>query len=619
MTAERATVARTGGLIFLLLFAGCGDKPSATASTATIAVESQRLTEFLDTEFDQYLALNPDVALSMGLPVHSSEITDRSEAGDAAILAWRRGSVARMQAAFNADRLNDVARAAYDTWAFELTMNERRAEFPEYPYWLGGLYGAHTLYPRLLMMYHRVDDAAAMEAYVARLSAIGRAIDQLLARMQSAAGDGIRMPRFQYDKTIESCRQLITGAPYASGGADSALWADAEAKIARLVDTGKISPAQAEALEAQVRSALLNDFAPVYQRVIGWFASDMGNAPVGKVGVGQLPNGAAWYEATLFLNTTTPLTAAEIHEIGLAEVARIRKEMQDVKVRTGFTGSMAAFFAYLRTDPHFYLPNTDAGRADYIALADSYFGAMRGKLPAYFGRLPKADLVVRRVEPFREEAGGAANYSPPAADGSTPGVYYVHLLDMGALPLWDLESTAYHEGIPGHHLQLAIQRELTGVPRFLNGGVRYNAFSEGWALYTEPLAKEMGFYQDPYSDFGRLAAEQWRAVRLVIDTGLHAQGWTEDEAVTYFLANVPMPEAAARSEVQRYLTMPGQAVSYKIGMMTIQRLRDQAKAALGDRFDYRAFHDVVLGVGTVPLPVLEARAQRWIDSERDAA
>jgi uncharacterized protein (DUF885 family) len=227
--------------------------------------------------------------------------------------------------------------------------------------------------------------------------------------------------------------------------------------------------------------------------------------------------------------------------------------------------------------------------------------------------------VVRRVEPFREEAGGAANYSPPAADGSTPGVYYVHLLDMGALPLWDLESTAYHEGIPGHHLQLAIQRELTGVPRFLNGGVRYNAFSEGWALYTEPLAKQMGFYEDPYSDFGRLAAEQWRAVRLVVDTGLHAQGWTEDEAITYFLANVPMPEATARSEVQRYLTMPGQAVSYKIGMMTIQRLRDQAKTALGDRFDYRSFHDVVLGVGTVPLPVLETRVQRWIDSERDAA
>jgi uncharacterized protein (DUF885 family) len=265
------------------------------------------------------------------------------------------------------------------------------------------------------------------------------------------------------------------------------------------------------------------------------------------------------------------------------------------------------------------LPNSDAGRADYMELADGYLGAMRTKLPTYFGRLPKAELVVRRVEAFREEAGGAANYSPPAADGSTPGVYYVHLVDMRALPLWNLESTAYHEGIPGHHLQLAIQRELTGVPRFMNGGVRFNAFSEGWGLYSESLAKEMGFYQDPYADFGRLAAEQWRAVRLVVDTGLHAQGWTEDEAVAYFLANLPIPEAAARSEVQRYLTMPGQAVSYKVGMMAIQRLRDHATATLGERFSYPTFHDVVLGVGAVPLPVLEARVQRWIDSQPPAS
>jgi uncharacterized protein (DUF885 family) len=286
--------------------------------------------------------------------------------------------------------------------------------------------------------------------------------------------------------------------------------------------------------------------------------------------------------------------------------------MEAVKQAANFEGSMDAFFAYLRSDPRFFLPNTDAGRDEYLRLADHYLDGMAARLPAFFGRLPKAKIVVRRVESFREEAGGAAHYAGSSKDGAIPGIYYVHLKDMSALPLWQLEATAYHEGIPGHHMQVAIGRELEGVPRLLTGVVGYGAFSEGWALYSELLAKEMGFYRDPISDFGRLTLEQWRAVRLVVDTGLHAMDWSEDEAVRYFLANVPMPEAAVRSEVQRYLTFPGQAVSYKIGMMTMQRLRDAARTALGERFDMRRFHDVVLGVGGVPLPVLEDRVERWI-------
>jgi uncharacterized protein (DUF885 family) len=578
-------------------------------------MESRRLTAFLDAEFDQYLALNPDTALAMGLKVHAGVLSDRSEAGDLKILQWRRECVARMRASFDPDKLNDIGRAAYDVWLFELAMSERRALFPRYPYWLGGYAGWHIAYPRMFMTYQHVEDAADMDDYVLRLSAMGGAIDQLLARVQLAAADGIRMPRFQYLKSIESCRSLTSGAPFSDGAPDSALWVDAQARIKKLVDAGKASPQQAVELEARVRTALLTNFGPAYQRVIDWLEADLANAPVGKVGVGQLPNGSAWYEAALFLNTSTQLTAEEIHQTGLAEVVRIRAEMEAVKARTGFTGSMTEFFTYLRTDPRFFITNTDEGRAQYLQKAETYLAGMKPKLPDYFARLPKADLVVRRVESFREEAGGAANYAAPPADGSTPGVFYVHLLDMTALPLWQLEPTAYHEGVPGHHLQVGLQRELTDAPRFMSAS-RYNAFSEGWGLYAEALAKEMGFYQDPYSDFGRLSLEQWRAVRLVVDTGLHAMGWSEDEAVQYFFDNVPMPEAAVRSEVQRYITQPGQAVSYKVGMMTIQRLRDEAKAALGERFDYRQFHDTVLGVGSLPLPVLETRVHRWIEATR---
>jgi uncharacterized protein (DUF885 family) len=589
--------------------------PNETKGTS-VAEQSRRLTEFLDAQFDEYLALVPELALSMGIKVHTGEISDRSEAGDEKILQWRRLSVAQMQKQFDPAQLDDIARTGYDIWLFELTMDERRAQFRRYPYFLGGIFGAHTSLPRMFMTYQRVDDAADLDDYVARLRAIARSIDQLLERVQLAAGEGIRMPAFEYKKAIDSCRALTTGVPF-THSANSALYANARSKVDALVQAGKATPAQAQQFDANVRAALLDDFAPAYRRVIAWLEADASNAPTGQAGVGQLPNGRAWYDAALFLRTTTSMTADEIHAKGLAEVARIGLEMREIKTRTGFAGPMAEFFTYLRTDPRFFYPNTDAGRAQYMQRAEDYLDGMKPRLPAYFGLLPKSDLVVRRVESFREEAGGAANYSGPTGDGGAPGIFYVHLIDMTALPTWQLEAMAYHEGIPGHHLQIAIARELTGVPRVMTGGVGYTAFSEGWALYAEPLAKEMGFYTDPYSDFGRLVAEQWRAVRMVVDTGLHTKGWTEEQAVKYFLDNLPLPEAVARSEVERYITSPGQAVSYKVGMMDIQRLRDEAKRKLGDRFDYRRFHDVVLGVGAQPLPVLDARVERWLAAQGD--
>jgi uncharacterized protein (DUF885 family) len=238
------------------------------------------------------------------------------------------------------------------------------------------------------------------------------------------------------------------------------------------------------------------------------------------------------------------------------------------------------------------------------------------RLPENFGKLPKADLVVRRVEKFREVAGGAQSYQQGTPDGSRPGIFYAHLIDMNQNPMWDLESTAYHEGLPGHHMQIAIAQELTGLPQFRTQ-YGYTAYVEGWALYTEKLAKEMGgFYQDPYSDMGRLNNEMWRAVRLVVDTGIHAKGWTQEQAVKFFMDNSPTPEGAIRSEIRRYTTSPGQATSYKLGMIKIQQLRDEAKKELGEKFSYPKFHDVVLGGGALPLPVLEARVQRWIAREK---
>jgi uncharacterized protein (DUF885 family) len=312
------------------------------------------------------------------------------------------------------------------------------------------------------------------------------------------------------------------------------------------------------------------------------------------------------------------MTADEIHELGLKEVVRIHAEIDKIRETVAFKGDKRAFFDFMRTDKQFYLPNTDEGRAKYLATAQGYLDVMYTRLPEYFGRLPKAPLVVKRVEAFREQPGGAAHYYGPTPDGKQPGIFYAHLVDMSAVSLWALESLAYHEGVPGHHMQIAIQNELTDIPVFRTQ-YGYGAFAEGWGLYAEDLGKTMGGFTDPYNDFGRLSSELWRAVRLVLDTGLHAKGWTEDEAVAWAMANSARPESSIKSEVKRYLLNPAQATTYKIGMLKILELRDEARTELGDKFDWKAFHDTVITGGSLPLPVLETRVRTWIAKVKAAA
>jgi uncharacterized protein (DUF885 family) len=285
--------------------------------------------------------------------------------------------------------------------------------------------------------------------------------------------------------------------------------------------------------------------------------------------------------------------------------------MEVIRRQVGFDGTLQEFFASIRDDPRFQFPNTDEGREAYLQTARDFYADIEAQLPRFFGLRPQGGLVVKRVEAFREQPGAAQHYRPGTPDGSRPGTYYVHLIDMRSMPKFDMESVAYHEGIPGHHMQVAIQQELTNVPTFRTQGF-YTAYVEGWALYAELLAKEMGAYRDPYSDFGRLGAEIWRAIRLVVDTGLHSKQWTEEQAVQYFLANGPTSEGQVRAEIRRYLVMPGQATTYKVGMLKILELRDRALEALGADFDIRAFHDTVLGGGALPLSILERRVDDWI-------
>ena len=592
---------------------------AAPALAADAAAETERLNAFLEAKYEQSLDFSPIQKTFLGRRDDYDRIDDFSEARDDRYLAFLRRTVAELEAQFDRDALSAEGQASYDLWTRQLEDQEAELPFRRRGYVFNQMQGPQAQLPQFLINFHEVASEEEMEAYIARIGGISRAMGQLVERARTNAGEGVRPPRFAYEGVRGQAKALVTGAPFDETGADSPLWGDAKAKIAALEESGKIDEARADALRAEARRALIGSFQPAYNALIAFVDEDLSNVTESPQGVGAGPDGEAYYARRLADSTTTDLTPDEVHEIGLAEVARIRAEMEAIKAQVGFEGDLQDFFEYVRSDDQFYYPNTDEGREAYLSAARDHLAQIDAQLPDYFGLLPKAGLVVKRVEAFREEDGGAQHYFPGTPDGSRDGIFYAHLSDMKAMPIPQLEVIAYHEGNPGHHMQISIAQELgDSVPTFRRQG-GFGAYVEGWALYSELLAKEMGAYEDPYSDFGRLTTEIWRAIRLVVDTGMHAKGWSEEEAVAYFTENSPAAEGQIRSEIRRYLVWPGQATSYKIGMLKILELRQRAMDELGDDFDIRGFHDTVLGGGALPLDMLEERVDAWIASEKTGA
>jgi uncharacterized protein (DUF885 family) len=577
------------------------------------ALENARLNNWFDEQYVEQLDFSPQAKTRLGDKSDYDILNDYSVAGFDEQLRWRRQSVAAMQAEFDYNLLNEDGKLSYDMWIYALDRANAGIPYRQHRY-IFGRGGPHASLPNFLINYHRVDDASDIEAYLSRLGEFDRVFGQLLVRARSASKTGIRQPVFAYDFAIAEIERVTSGVPFDTNGhsPNSPIWTDIQAKIEALVETDLISSEQAQEYTAQAQGILTGEVMSSYQEILSWLEQDKALASETSQGVWALPDGENYYNYRLAQMTTLELSADKIHEIGLAEVERLHLAMEKIKTAVNFEGSLQEFFVFMRENDRFYFPNTDEGRQDYLDLNNQYLDAITLKLPDYFGRLPKAKLEVRRVEYFREQSGAAQHYASGTPDGSRPGVFYSHMSDMSTLPIFQLEDVAYHEGSPGHHMQISIQQELTGVPRFRTQ-YRTTAYTEGWALYAEWLAKEMGAFEDPYSDFGRLSGELWRAIRLVVDTGIHAQQWSEERAVRYFIDNSAQAEGAIRSEIQRYITWPGQATAYKIGMMKFQRLRLNAESALGKSFDIRTFHDVVLGVGALPMPLLESRVDRWIE------
>lgn len=587
---------------------------SATLKGPQNRSETDRLNAWFEEKFEQQLQRSPLYLTVLGRKERYDEFDDASEAAEDDELAEATANAAELLANFDYDKLTDEAKLSRDIWLYQHERAVAARAFRNHNYVFDQMSGAQSFFPTFMINFHRVDERSDMEAYISRLGGIARAMRTLLGRAQKYAKDGVRPPRFAYEGVIDQSSKIIEGAPFSNAQQDSAIWQDAKGKIAALLENDKIDKAAATELQQEARDALITEFGPAYTETINWMRSDIENTAEIATGVGSLPRGKAFYEERLQASTTTDMTASEVHQLGLDEVERLNAEMQAVMRQVNFKGDLQDFFAFIREDQQFYYPNTDEGRQQYIDDAEAKLDFIRTRLPDYFGLLPKGDVVVKRVEAFREQDGAAQHYNAGTPDGSRPGVYYVHLSDMTAMPANQLEVIAYHEGLPGHHMQIAIAQELESVPTFRRQ-ISFTAYVEGWALYSEWLAVEMGAYEDPYANFGRITSELWRAIRLVVDTGLHSMGWTEQQAIDYFAANSPEPLASITSEIQRYIVTPGQATSYKIGMLKIRELRASAEKQLGANFDIAGFHDTVLGGGALPLSLLERRVNQWVASQ----
>ena len=591
--------------------------PTVTAQQQTQQTETERLNLWFEQKYEEQLQLSPLQMTFLGRKDKYDQVDDTSVAAEDEQLAWLASTVQELKSSFDYSKLEPEAQTSYDIWIYQYEQAKEGVAFRKNGYVFTQMQGIHAMLPQIMINFHKVDTAEDMQAYVKRVEGISRAIVQLLERAKDNASHDVRPPRFAYEGVLEQINNLIDGAPFTEAENDIPLWSDAKGKIDALVKADKLTDEQAQQLTNDTRVALETHFLPAYSALKQWLEQDIEKTDKIATGVGKQQGGTDFYNYRLKVSTTTDLTAEQIHQIGLNEVERLTQEMIAIKDKVGFKGDLKAFFKFIKEDDQFYYPDTDEGREAYLEDSRQYLAYINEQLPKYFGILPKADLIVKRVEPFREQPGAAQHYFPGTPDGARPGIYYAHLSDMRSMPKNEMEAIAYHEGNPGHHMQISIAQELTSVPTFRTQA-GFTAYVEGWALYSELLAKEMGAYQNPYSDFGRLITEMWRAVRLVVDTGLHSQGWTEQQAIDYFLDKTPIAQGAVISEVRRYIVWPGQATAYKIGMIKILELRERAKTELGDKFDIRAFHDTVLGGGALPLDVLEKRVNNWIASVKAA-
>jgi uncharacterized protein (DUF885 family) len=569
----------------------------AQAQPATVEANRKALNDLFEEYWQASLEHSPEFASALGDKRYNDRIDDYSVKAENAWLEREENFMMRL-AAIDPAGFTGQEKISRELLLRQFADNAEAAGFKEWEMPLNQMGGVYTNYPQLAaeLSFTTVKD---YDDWIARLHAIPRAFDQVTTNMSIGMDDHRVPPKYLLEKALEQVKALATQTPENSPLA-----------LPLKKFPAAVTPAESERIKAETLDAIGKEVLPAYKRFARFL--EVSYIPAGRAepGVWALPDGAKYYAFQIRRETTTNLTAEQIHQIGLDEVKRDEAEMLVIAQKLGFA-DLNSFRASLKTNPRLKAASGDALMAAY----SGYVKQMQGKLPQLFGRLPKAPLEVAAVPDYIAKNMYPAYYEPGTPDGSRPGRLRVNLYNATERNLDQVEAIAYHEGIPGHHLQISIAQELTGLPDFRKHE-DYTAFVEGWALYSERLGKDVGFYQDPYSDYGRLEADIWRAIRLVVDTGVHSQHWSRQQMVDYFHDHSAMDETTIQTEVDRYIAWPGQALAYKVGQLKILELRERAKKALGDKFDLRAFHDQVLDSGALPLDVLSDRIDGWIAGQK---
>ncbi|MEP0176289.1 MAG: DUF885 domain-containing protein [Paraglaciecola sp.] len=570
---------------------------------AVLASEDEKITQFFEDIFNENVASSPEYQTSLGIKTEDYGKWDDSsdEYYLNTYIQERKNQLARLKDNFDYQSLSDTNKLSYDLFVFNAERSIENAAWFRHHYVVDQFNGQVTNKIAFIQNNHTIDNVSDAEAYIQRLNGIDKIFVEFAKQLNNRAEFGVITPEFSFPDMITDIGNLKTAEPQ-----KHTLYLDFSEKL----DALDIDPVIKSTLKLEAEQAIAGPFQAGVDALISQLQIVQTQAN-GNKGIWSLPNGETFYKNRIKYHTTLDLTADEIHQIGLEDVERIHKEMREIMKEVNFEGNLQEFFAFVRSDPNNFYEDSDAGREAFLAEARQSTADIFAIADQYFNKLPKADLEVRRVEPWRENSTSIAFYNRPSLDGTRPGRYYANLKDMKNLQKYVFSAITYHEGVPGHHFQIALAQELEGLPKFRKFG-GYGAYTEGWALYAEQLAREMGFYKNPMYNFGRLQDEIWRSVRLVTDTGIHSKKWTREQAIQYFLENTPISEGDIVTEVERYFVNPGQALGYKLGMITILDLREKAKAALGDKFNIRDFHDVVIGTGALPLPILTKQVDKYI-------
>jgi uncharacterized protein (DUF885 family) len=588
--------------LLALAVGGCGkdgaDGSDPAASAADASPDAQRLAAVVDAWYERWLELNPLDASAQGDHRYDARF------GDYLSPTWLADSLANEQDSLEELRavdpagLSDSDRITFDAFKYGREIAIEGYRYPAELLPVDQLFGRPAQFAVIGAGgdVHPFVTAQDYDNFLARMDGFVAWVEQAINNMRSGAVKGVVQPRVVIERAIPQLSALAVEDPK-----ESVLWRPV------LNLPAGLSIADRQRIVAAWERKLGEAVLPAIRRFRDYLENDYLARTRSSVGMSALPNGAAWYAYCVRLHTTTSLTPQQVHELGLSEVARIRAAMERLKTQVGHTGDLRSLFEKLRGDPRFVASDAETLLDGYRDLRSRVAPAM----PRQFAIAPKADFEIRPVEAFREQSAASASYRAGSPDGKRPGVFYVNTWDLPSRPTYLMQAIYLHEAVPGHHFQVSLAQEMDELPRFRRHA-EFTAYDEGWGLYAESLGRELGLYDDPYSELGALMLETWRAVRLVVDTGLHSQGWTREQAIDYMRANTSIGRADIVAEVERYIARPGQALAYKVGEIRIRALRREAERALGARFDVREFHTQVLAGGSLPLPVLEEQIRRWL-------